>query len=114
MPILFIIFPFSDSKNEEAQYSFDSLEQILQSMDGVGKVSLYIHYDSPQQQQQNDLFGGYFDVSSQPQVITGVLLVAEGASDERIRRKLITTLSSLLQIAAHRITVVPMKEERIE
>ena len=107
-----MIFPFSDSKNKEAQYSFNSLEQILQSMDGVGKVSLYIHYDSPQQ--QNDLFGGYFDVSTQQQVITGVLLVAEGASDESIRRKLITTLSSLLQIAAHRITVVPMKEERIE
>lgn len=113
MPILFIIFPFSDSKNEEAQYTFNSLEEILQSMDGVGKVSLYIHYDSPPQQ-QNDLFGGYFDVSTQQQVITGVLLVAEGASDERIKRKLINTLSSLLQISAHRITVVPMKEEHIE
>lgn len=81
-------------------------------MDGVGKVSLYIHYDTPQQ--QTDLFGGYFDASSQTQVITGVLLVAEGASDESIRRKLITTLSNLLQIASHRITVVPMKEEIIE
>ncbi|WP_276612763.1 hypothetical protein [Psychrobacillus vulpis] len=43
--------------------------------------------------------------------MTGILVVAEGASDKRIQNKLLMTLSSVLQISPHRIVIEEMELE---
>ncbi|WP_419958930.1 hypothetical protein [Psychrobacillus sp. BM2] len=41
----------------------------------------------------------------------GILVVAEGANDKRIKNSLIKTLSSVLQISPHRIVIEEMELE---
>ena len=53
----------------------------------------------------------YFEPNTSTQNLIGVLVVAEGAKDERTKRVLIETIAKVLQVSAHRIVVVPMNLE---
>lgn len=83
-----------------------SLTSTLQSMKGVGRVQIYIHQSEEQQ--------GLFDLQTQGQTPTGVLVIAEGADQLSIKYKLRQTVASVLQIAEHRVIVEPMRGDSNE
>lgn len=88
------------------------LEEVLESIEGVGKVKVYVHYfgqEAPNADSQ--WLGDYFRQQNPSQAISGLLIVAEGANDIFIRENLTETISRITQLPSHRIVIVPMKNE---
>ena len=107
---IFLFLNQSD-RQEESTDTNNTLQSILRTVDGVGDVRVYLHYEN--NKGTGSFFDTYFEPSSSVQKVTGVLVVAEGAKDERVKRLLIETIANVLQVSSHRIVVVPMnlKEE---
>ena len=107
---IFLFLNQSD-RQEESTDTNNSLESILRTVDGVGDVKVYLHYEN--NKGTGSFFDTYFEPNTSVQNITGVLVVAEGAKDDRTKRLLIETIANVLQVSSHRIVVVPMnlKEE---
>lgn len=82
------------------------LAQLLSEIDLVGQVHVYFHYEQSQDAQS-------FLSVAQKEQLTGVIIVAEGAHNAKVRILLKETVGNVLQIPAHRIQIVPMqmKEE---
>jgi len=110
---IFLFLNQSD-RQEESTDTNNTLESILRTVDGVGDVKVYLHYDN--NKGTGSFLDTYFEPSTSVQTVTGVLVVAEGAKDEPIKRLLIETIADVLQVSSHRIVVVPMnlKEESNE
>ena len=110
---IFLFLNQSD-RQEESTDTNNSLESILRTVDGVGDVKVYLHYEN--NKGTGSFFDTYFEPNTSVQNITGVLVVAEGAKDDRTKRLLIETIANVLQVSSHRIVVVPMnlKEESNE
>ena len=110
---IFLFLNQSD-RQEESTDTNNTLESILRTVDGVGDVKVYLHYDN--NKGTGSFLDTYFEPSTSVQTVTGVLVVAEGAKDERTKRLLIETIANVLQVSSHRIVVVPMnlKEESNE
>ena len=110
---IFLFLNQSD-RQEESTDTNNTLESILRTVDGVGDVKVYLHYDN--NKGTGSFLDAYFEPSTSVQTVTGVLVVAEGAKDDRTKRLLIETISDVLQVSSHRIVVVPMnpKEESNE
>lgn len=108
---IFLFLNQSD-RQEESTDTNNTLESILRTVDGVGDVKVYLHYES-NKKETGSFLNSYFEPSTSVQNVTGVLVVAEGAKDERTKRLLIETIANVLQVSSHRIVVVPMnlKEE---
>lgn len=90
------------------------LTSILEKINGVGKVEVYFHYEeSAEQTAESDasFFQWTSDSKKDKEKLIGILVVAEGANDKRIQNSLIKTLSSVLQIAPHRIVIEEMELE---
>ena len=87
------------------------LEAILKTVEGVGQVKVYVNYEETEA--DNGLLTSYFQSNTLSNTISGVLVVAEGANNEGVKLSLTTTLSRVLQVAPHRIVIMPMttKEE---
>jgi len=110
---IFLFLNQSD-RQEESTDTNNTLESILRTVDGVGDVKVYLHYDN--NKGTGSFLDTYFEPNASVQTVTGVLVVAEGAKDEPIKRLLIETIADVLQVSSHRIVVVPMnlKEESNE
>lgn len=107
---IFLLLNQSD-RQEESTDTNNTLQSILRTVDGVGDVRVYLHYEN--NKGTGNFFDNYFEPNTSSQTVTGVLVVAEGAKDERVKRLLIETIANVLQVSSHRIVVVPMnlKEE---
>ncbi|MET3574793.1 hypothetical protein ACFFIY_10750 [Bhargavaea ullalensis] len=90
------------------------LESVLSEIQGVGSVRIY-RQDAEEGGDSGMLsLAGYFGGGSTGTGDTpsgGVLVVAEGAGDPKVRNELVRILSGVLQLPEHRIVVVEMKKE---
>lgn len=104
-------FSSNESKQLGSTDQLTELEAILGRIDGVGQVKVYIHQDNVKQ--ETSVFQSYFQNEASENSVFGILVVAEGATDDGVKRSLINTLSRVLQVPTHRIVIVPMvvKEE---
>ena len=82
------------------------LAATLSKIEGVGQVSVYVHTEASK---ESSLFS--FSEVGNADAYTGVLIVSEGAKSPLIRRQLQETVSSILQLPAHQIVILPMMEE---
>lgn len=92
----------------------EDLGYILEKISGVGRVEVYFHYkDSAEKSTESDVsfFQWTSDGRGNKEELIGILVVAEGARDKRVQNNLIKTLSSVLQIAPHRIVIQEMEME---
>ena len=112
------IFGLTDDVNKNTSppevHTKDELSAILEKIHGVGKVSIYFHYaERTENKMESDLsfFQWTSDSKMEKEELIGILVVAEGASDKRIKNNLIKTLSSVLQISPHRIVIEEMELE---
>lgn len=93
-----------EENREESQ-----LEQALMKIEGIGEVSIYLHYD---QKEEPSPLSGYFSGSGssvKQNPLQGVLVVAEGADNPKTKNELTRILSTVLQLPEHRIVVEEMK-----
>jgi stage III sporulation protein AG len=97
---------------EEDSREYVALEKALMQIEGVGNVVLYFHYEHVEKE---NALSDYFSLSTpsakRADNLLGVLVVAEGAKDLRIRNKLSKILSDVLQLPEHRIAIEEMKKE---
>ncbi|PZX07262.1 stage III sporulation protein AG [Psychrobacillus insolitus] len=99
---------------EEVTQSPGELSEVLEKISGVGRVAVYFHYQNGTEEtaeSEVSFFQWTSDSKRDKEAVIGILVVAEGASDKRIQHKLVTTLSSVLQISPHRIVVEEMELE---
>ncbi|RHW38476.1 hypothetical protein D1B33_06250 [Lysinibacillus yapensis] len=112
--LAYISVTWNDSKTEQYNASTEEgrLEQALSQIQGVGQVKVYFHYDvKKNQSESNSLLDGYLSSSEGPTYISGLLVVSEGASNPAIQKKLLDTISRVMQMPAHRIMIVPMENK---
>ena len=92
----------TDSTTENTEEIQTSLEQrlqnILESMEGAGRVKVMLMTGEPQ--------GIY---QSEGTEVKGVLIAAEGASDPVVAQKIQQAVMALFQIEAHKIKIIEMK-----
>ena len=88
-----------------------ALELALMKMEGVGEVAIYFHYDDGE---QTSPLSDYFSLSNtstkKENHLQGILVIAEGAEDLRIRNELSKILTAVLQVPEHRIVIAEMKK----
>lgn len=111
---------FKDAKStptsEEGATEFQELKQVLQKIDGVGDVELFIYsgesstIDSEKNTPSFTLFN---EQTSKEIGIKSILVVAAGADDIQVQNKLRQYLSSVFILPEHRIVVVPMDEKGV-
>lgn len=94
--------------NEEKAQPDHSLQSILSAIEGVGAVQVYIYEESTAKESR--ILSSYFETSKSESDI-GILIVAEGAKDERIKKMVKDAVKNVMNVPAHRIVIVPMKEE---
>ncbi|SOC27157.1 stage III sporulation protein AG [Ureibacillus xyleni] len=111
--IAYISVTFNDPKGE--QYDTSSaegkLEQTLSQIQGVGQVKVYFHYDENTTKTSGDSSLLDFGSTSNKPNVSGLLVVSEGASDPSIQKKLLETISRVMQMPTHRIMIVPMESK---
>ncbi|MFJ7933761.1 hypothetical protein [Sporosarcina sp. NPDC096371] len=95
-------------KKEESR-AFVELEQALMNVEGIGEVLLYPHYENVE---ATNPLANYFSPSTATAAkgneLQGILVVAEGAKDLKIRNQLSKILTTVLQLPEHRIVIVEM------
>lgn len=89
-----------------------ALEQTLEEIEGVGKVAIYFYDDPPTRE---DPLSAYFSLSKDEadhtsNNIKGILVVAEGGGDPKIKNLLLKTIATVLQLHEHQIMIVEMKK----
>ncbi|WP_264988502.1 hypothetical protein [Lysinibacillus piscis] len=112
-----MILPMFQSNERVSQVTNEEkLAQVLQAIQGVGEVKVYFYYgDLEVAQDDNKLFSQYFrGTDQQKTTVTGILVVAQGASDIFMKNEIRTVISQMMQLPIHRIVIVPMenKEEQ--
>ncbi|MEK4229903.1 hypothetical protein [Solibacillus sp. FSL H8-0538] len=90
--------------------SEQQLAQVLQEIHQVGQVTVYFHYGELVGEEQF-MLSNYFRSAGGEAGITGVLIVAEGASNPAIKQLLKDSVSSVMQLPQHRIVIVPMQKK---
>jgi stage III sporulation protein AG len=116
--ILVIIFITSNlggiggekSQKEESR-EFVELEQALMKVEGIGEVVLYPHYENVEATNPlADYFSSSTVTAKKGNALLGILVVAEGAEDFKVRKQLSEILSAVLQLPEHRIVIAEMKK----
>ncbi|MCG7345163.1 hypothetical protein MHZ92_13545 [Sporosarcina sp. ACRSL] len=96
-------------KGEESR-EFAALEQALMKIEGIGEVIIYPYYEQKEEPSPlSDYFSGSSTTSGRKNPLQGVLIVAEGADNPRMKNELTRILSTVLQMPEHRIVVEEMK-----
>ena len=119
--ILIIIFinsgkgGFAGEKGEkEDSREYAALEEALMQIEGIGEVSLYFHYDLSE---STGVLTDYFTLSNtsskKGNQLQGILVIAEGAENFKVRNDLTRILSTVLQLPEHRIVVETKKRGNI-
>jgi len=99
-----------EKQKKEEKRMLSTLEETLEQMEGLGKVTVYFHYD---EKEEESPLANYFSVSSTSKnqsPLQGLLVVAEGAEDPAVRNGLSQLLANVLQLPEHRIVIVEMKK----
>lgn len=112
--LLFLTKSFDRETMSTEGENGNQLETVLQMMEGVGEVEIFLYYG--EEEKKNPL-SNYFSNSSTSTStrsnLQGVLVVAEGASDVKLKNHLTHILASVLQVPEHRIVIVEMKDRGI-
>lgn len=87
------------------------LAAVLETIEGVGHVEVYVHQPTGLNDSNSLLFNDYFQKKVPVNQSGGVLIVAEGAENVFTRTELAATISQILQLPQHRIVIVPMKKK---
>ncbi|WP_390284209.1 hypothetical protein [Ureibacillus sp. GCM10028918] len=113
--IAYISVTWNESNEEQNQSSTEEsrLEQVLGQIQGVGQVKVYFHYENqtPSENDSDSLLNGYLSSSEHEKYLSGLLVVSEGASNPAIKKQLLETISSVMQMPTHRIMIVPMENK---
>ncbi|MEK5038721.1 hypothetical protein [Sporosarcina sp. FSL K6-3457] len=97
-------------KKEESR-EFVELEQALMKVEGLGEVILYPHYEYAESANPlADYFSSSTATAKKGNALQGLLVVAEGAEDLKIRNQLSGILSAVLQLSEHRIVIAEMEK----
>lgn len=88
------------TKQEELE---NRLASFLTEIDGVGRVSVLMHMEE-------ETVSAYGNNSSTNK-ITGVIIAAEGASNETIRLQIVKMVMALYDLSADKVEVYPLKRE---
>ncbi len=98
-------------KKEESG-EFVALQEALMKIEGIGEVTLYFHYENGE---STNPLSSYFSTSTastkKESELKGILVVAEGAEDFKIKSELSRILSTVLQLPEHRIAIVVNEEK---
>ncbi|RTQ92884.1 hypothetical protein [Lysinibacillus telephonicus] len=110
--IAYISATFNDPKDEQYDTTSEEgrLERTLSEIKGVGQVKVYFHYETPASKSSN-ADSLLFSSSDTKPTVSGLLVVSEGASDPAIQKKLLETISRVMQMPTHRIMIVPMESK---
>lgn len=104
--VLGVVLFFILQQNNSTTTDESSLQQVLSTVEGVGEVRIYYEQAS----KDNGLFSSFSSDTNQE---AGILIVCEGATSEATKRMIVETVSAVLNIAPHKIKVLPLhKEER--
>ena len=111
---------FNDTKEtlttEEGATAYQDLKQVLQKIDGVGDVELYIYNGKTSSNilgNEQPKFSLFNEQTSKESEIQSILVVAAGADDLQVQNKLRQYLSTVFILPKHRIVVVPMDEKGV-
>ena len=77
------------------------LEEVLSQVEGVGKVQVMLMTG-----EEKDSQSFY---STKENVVTGVLIAAQGADNSVVSRNIVEAVMALFQIEAHKIKIMKMK-----
>jgi len=110
--IAYISLTFNDPNSEQIDTTSieGKLEQTLKQIEGVGQVKVYLHYDG-NTSGANSLIDDYFTSGKSEKIVSGMLIVSEGASNPAIKNQLLETISRVMQLPTHRIMIVPMERK---
>ena len=93
------------NRQEEEQTQKERLqsqpEDILSQVEGVGQAKVLLTFEEEDS-------SAFYTREDAPKV-AGVLIVAQGASDSTVERKIQQAVMALFQIEAHKIKVMKMK-----
>lgn len=110
--VLVLLIPTDTStkktiQSEQSSNSDDALaeqlENVLYAMEGVGKVEVMITMENTQDT--------LFQNRDNGQKVSGVVVVAEGASSAAVNARISEAVKALFSIDAHKISIVKMKSE---
>ncbi len=87
-------------ENESKEQVEERLEQVLKSTEGVGEVRVMITETEEK---------GTFEENSNQCNVQGVVVVAQGAEDAGVKKKIQDIVLALFPIEAHKIEIVKMK-----
>jgi hypothetical protein len=96
--------PASSASNSALE---SRLSSILSSIDGAGTVDVMIYEAAAETSSSVDWLGGVSNTSA-PQAV-GVVVVADGASDVRVRLELIRAVQTLMDLPAGAVEVFQRK-----
>ena len=86
----------------------EELSAALSQMKGAGEVRVVIHYAEAVQEtaaEEVSMFGGSEQAEPMREV-RGVLIVAEGAEDIRVRTEMVNAVTALLNISAKQVEIL--------
>lgn len=90
----------TQSENKNKEQVEERLERVLKSTEGVGEVRVMITETEEK---------GTFEESSNQCNVQGVVVVAQGAEDAGVKKKIQDIVLALFPIEAHKIEIVKMK-----
>lgn len=106
--IAVVVLSIFMQQSNELQQPVNSLETVLQSIEGIGRVAIYLHDQETQQE------FSFFQSMPERTSTKGILIVCEGANDLQVRKQLYQAIESVMDIPSHRIIILPMKKEETE
>lgn len=91
----------TSTQTEKKEELEERLERILKNTEGVGNVKVMITQNEGETSFESD--------SKEDGTIIGVVIVAEGAEDGAVKKKIQDIVLALFPIEAHKIEIVKMK-----
>ena len=96
LAVLMLFFMTKTGDGQNRLTNEQQLANLLSEIHGVGQVQVYFHYEEQQKDNQ------FLAVTGQDK-LTGVIIVAQGATNAEVRILLKETIGNVLQIPTHRI-----------
>lgn len=106
----------STPTSEDGASASQELKAVLQKIDGVGDVELFIYSGKQNEVDSKSslpTFSLFNEQTSKESGIQSILVVAAGADNIQVQHKLKQYLSSIFILPEHRIVVVPMDEKGV-
>ncbi len=100
-----------EKEKKEDSREFVELEKALMRIEGVGEVLIYPYYENGESTNPlTDYFSMSTTTAKKGNGLQGILVVADGAEDIKIRNKLSKILTAVLQLPEHRIVIQAMEK----